>query len=43
MTVNREDNTYDEVIKNSKGEIIRECHEPLHKHQGHGSAKKEMK
>lgn len=40
MTVNRENDTYDEVTKNSKGEVIHECHEPLSKHKGHGSDKK---
>ncbi|MGP6240146.1 hypothetical protein ACNF40_07025 [Cuniculiplasma sp. SKW4] len=43
LTSNKEADTYDEVIKNSKGEIIHECHEPLHNHPGHGSAKKERK
>lgn len=38
--IDRENDTYDEVIKNSKGEITHECHEPLDKHPGHGSAKK---
>lgn len=39
--IDPENNIYKEVIKDSKtGEIIRECCEPLDKHQGHGYAKR---
>lgn len=37
--IDRKNDTYDEVIKNSKGEITHDCHEPLHEHTGHGSNK----
>ena len=41
MVVDRENNQYYEVIKDKQtGETIRECIEPLDKHQGHGNAKK---
>ena len=41
--INKTENQYDEVIKTKDGKIIKECHEPLTKHQGHGSAKKTSK
>ena len=40
MTANSENDTYDEVIRDSQGKVIHECHEPLSKHKGHGSNKK---
>lgn len=38
--LDREKDWYDEVVRDEKtGKIINECHEPLSKHVGHGSAK----
>ena len=34
---------YTETIKTQRGDIIRNCNEPLTKHQGRGSAKKRSK
>jgi len=38
-TIDREQNTYDEVIVNSDGDVVREVHEKLAEHRGRGSAK----
>lgn len=38
--IDRENNRYDEVVTTLDGEIIRECHETLKEHFGHGSDKK---
>ncbi len=38
--IDKRNDTYDEVVKNSKGKLTHECHESLHEHIGHGSAKK---
>jgi len=38
--INRKDDLYDEVVQDKEtGKITRECHEPLSKHIGRGSAK----
>lgn len=39
-TVDRVRDTYDEVVRDSDGNIIHECHEPLSKHLGHGDDRK---
>ena len=42
--INRENDLYKEVVTDPKtGEIIHQCEEPLSKHQGHGSAKRNKK
>ena len=42
--IDRENNQYIEVVEDSiTGEIIRQCHEPLTQHFGHGSAKHKKK
>ena len=39
-TLDRRKDQYDErIVDKETGEPIRECHEPLTKHEGHGSAK----
>ena len=40
--VNRENNTYDEVVIDESGSKIYENHEQLSKHRGHGSDKKKF-
>ena len=38
--INREHNTYDEtVVDEETGQVLRECHQPLSEHKGHGSDK----
>lgn len=43
LMVNRASDEYHEVITSPDGEIIREVHEALSEHQGHGSAKKKRR
>ncbi len=40
--VDRENNTYDEIVTDKNGKVIYKKHEPLDQHCGHGSAKKEL-
>ena len=37
--IDRANNLYVEEIKDKDGKSIKQCEEPLDKHQGHGSAK----
>jgi hypothetical protein len=38
--IDRDNDRYDEVITDAEtGEVLHECHEPLSKHKGHGSAR----
>ena len=41
--INRPNDRYDELIKDQHGKVVRECHEPLSKHQGRGSAKRKVR
>lgn len=42
-TIDRRDDTYDEVIKDrATGETVHETREPLSKHTGHGSARRSL-
>ena len=42
--VDRDNDTYDKVVTDKEtGAIIHECHEPLSKHRGRGSAKPKSK
>lgn len=43
MRIDRDNNLYSEVVVDqTTNEIIHKCEEPLSKHQGHGSAKKDV-
>ena len=41
--VDRENNTYDEIVTDKNGNVIYKNNEPLKQHRGHGSAKKKKK
>ena len=41
--INREEDTYSEVVKTTDGDVVRECIEPLSQHRGRGSAKAALK
>jgi hypothetical protein len=42
-TIDREADWYEEVIKDENGLVVRECREPLSKHQGRGEASNKHK
>jgi hypothetical protein len=37
--IDRDGNWYDEVVTDSEGQVVHECHEPLTDHEGHGAAR----
>jgi predicted nucleic acid-binding Zn-ribbon protein len=38
--IDRDNDCYDEIVKDADGKVIREVHEPLSQHRGRGSAKR---
>jgi hypothetical protein len=43
LWLDRRSDEYHEVIRDSRGVVVHECHEPFTNHQGHGSAKRSPK